>query len=115
MSKDNVIKFQPRENTVKTVEISSEEKLNAKSLEFSYDVLDIIHDMIHEQTGDCIFTDDDYKSITICTAEVVSAIYLMSQGLDHPFHEISKTLFNDVDIDNKVDYDIPNVNDDEDT
>lgn len=100
---NNVIKFPNKR--VETVEISDEESINKKSLEFAYEMIDYIHDGIHEETGDCIFTDDEYMPIVICMAEVISAAYLMSQGHDHPFQEIAHDLFSDVDISEEMEYD----------
>lgn len=74
---NNIIKF-PSKKT-ETVEIEDDHTLNKKALEFAYEMIDYVHDGIHEETGDCIFTDDDYVPMVICMAEVISATYLLSQ------------------------------------
>lgn len=99
---NNVIKF-PKKRT-ETIEIEDANVLNRKALDFAYEMLDYIHDRVHEKTGDCIFTDDEYTPIVICTAEVISAMYLQSQGVGHSFQEIAQELFGDVDIDVEFDY-----------
>jgi hypothetical protein len=113
MTTDNVIKFRPRKT--ETVEIQEEQDSNREALEFAYEVLDILHDMLHEQTGDCIYTDRDYSALTICVAEVIAAVYLTSQGIEHPFQEIANDFFGnvDVDIDSEMDYNESNINDED--
>ena len=100
---NNIIKFPAKK--AETVDIQGELTLNKRALEFAYEMIDYIHDGIHEETGDCIFTDDEYMSIVICMAEVISAAYLLSQGHDHPFQEIAHDLFSDVDIPDEMEYD----------
>jgi len=103
---NNVIKF-PAKRAV-TVELPPEEVTVQESLEFAYEIADVIHDALHERTGDCIFTDDDYTPLVICVTEVISAMYLMSHGHAHPFHEIAQELFGGVDIDAEMEYDETN-------
>lgn len=100
--KNNVIEFPARKT--ETVEIEDSRTLNKKAMEFAYEMIDYVHDGIHEETGDCIFTDDEYIPIVICMAEVISAAYMLSQGHDHPFQEIAQDLFGNIDIEVEVDY-----------
>lgn len=109
---DNVIKFPAKK--IETVEIEDEHTLNKKALEFAYEMIDYIHDGIHEETGDCIFTDDEYMPMVIYMAEVIASTYMLSQGHDHPFQEIAQELFGDVDIDAEMDYDKTSNESDED-
>ena len=102
---NNVIKF-PNKKT-ETIEIEDEQTLNKRALDFAYEMIDYVHDGIHEETGDCIFTDDEYIPMVICMAEVIAATYMLSQGHDHPFQEIANDLFGDVDIDSNMDYNEP--------
>jgi hypothetical protein len=103
---NNVIKFPNKK--LETIENKQELTLNQESIEFAYEIADVLHDVLHERTGDCIFTDDDYTPLVICVTEVISAIYMMSQGHDHPFQEIAQELFGNVDIDAEMDYDESN-------
>lgn len=98
MTNSNVIKF-PTNKKTEIVEIQEEEFVHKKSLEFAYEIIDYLHDQMYEETGDCIFDDDDYVPLIICTAEVISALFLHSQGHEHPFQEIAHDLFGEVDID----------------
>jgi hypothetical protein len=108
----NVIKFPNKR--VETVDIEDENTLNKKALEFAYEMIDYIHDGIHEETGDCIFTDDEYMPMVICMAEVIASTYMLSQGHEHPFQEIAQDLFGDIDIDAEMDYDETSNESDED-
>jgi len=105
---NNVIKFPSRK-------IEAEPSIHTESLEFAYELIDELHDRLHDETGDCIFTDDEYTAITIFLAEVISAMYLMGHGLDHPIQEIASELFGDVDIDDEMDYNEFNDKIDEET
>lgn len=99
---NNVIKFPAKK--AETVDIQGELTLNKRALEFAYEMIDYIHDGFHEETGECIFTDNEYMPMVICMAEVIAAAYLLSQGRDHPFQEIAQDLFGDIDIDAEMDY-----------
>jgi hypothetical protein len=107
---NNVIKFPKRKP--ETIEIPEDLALHKYSLEFAYEVIDNIHDTFHEETGDCIFVDDDYTAMVLFLAETISGMYLMSQGVDHPMQEIATDLFGDVEIDvdipSEMDYDVSN-------
>jgi hypothetical protein len=100
---NNVIKFPQKKS--ETVDIEDVDDIHKYSLEFAYSVIDDIHDVFHEETGDCIFVDDDYTSLVILLAEVLSGMYLLSQGIDHPTQEIADDLFAHVkeEIDNSTD------------
>ena len=102
---NNVIKFPAKK--AETVEIEDENTLNKRALEFAYEMIDYIHDGFHEETGDCIFTDDEYVPMVIYMVEVIAATHMLSQGHDHPFQEIAQDLFGDVDIDAEMDYNEP--------
>lgn len=102
----NVIKF-PNNKKTETIEIEDERVLSKRALEFAYEMIDYVHDGIHEETGDCIFTDDEYVPMVICMAEVIASIYMLSRGHDHPFQEIANNLFGDVDIDSDMGYNEP--------
>jgi hypothetical protein len=81
------------------------ENIQKESLVFAYEVIDELHDMLHSETGDCIFTDNEYMPLVIFAAEVISAIYLLSHGIDeHPMMDIANDLFGDIDIDNSEDF-----------
>jgi hypothetical protein len=113
---NNVIKF-PQKKT-ETIDIPEDIDLHKYSIEFAYEVIDNIHDMFHEETGDCIFVDDDYTAMTIFLAETISGMYLLSQGVDHPMQEIANDLFGDIEIDvdipSETDYNEPVDETDED-
>ncbi len=101
----NVIAFPKREgetiNTIDRLQVESDAD------EFAYELMETIHDVFHQKTGECIFTDEDYAPISIYLSEVISAMYMLSQGHDdHPMQEIAKDVFgNDLDIAEKNDYD----------
>jgi hypothetical protein len=99
MTSDNIIKF-PFEKIKEKVDFDS----NEDSLDFVHSILDIIHDEFHIKTGECIFTDPEYESLTNCIGEVLLALYLKSKGIYHPFHDIADEVFS-VDIDENMDYD----------
>jgi hypothetical protein len=122
MTKDtvnNVIKF-PLSNeekkemfgrNVEFVQVDDAESIEKESLVFAYDVIDHLHDMLHEETGDCIFTDDSYMTLTIFAAEVISTIYLMAHGVDdQPIQQIADDLFGNIDVDNLSDLDYTDQN-----
>ncbi len=111
---DNVIKF-PNKPTENVEVVTDELDLHRQSLSFAYEAIDNIHDMLHEETGDCIYTDDDYTAITIFLAEVISGMFLMSHGIEHPMQEIANDLFDDVDTDDEVGYNESNDETNKDT
>jgi len=109
---NNVIQFQSRK--IETVEINDAAETEIDANDFANEIVEVIHDMLHDKTGDCIFTDEDYKSITICIGEVITALYMLSQGHDHPFIEIANEIFGDeVDISEEEGYNSENVNNEE--
>jgi hypothetical protein len=95
---DNVVKF-PGKNT-ETVDILEEKDLHTQSLDFAYELIHQAHDTIHEEFGDCILTDEEYNPLVFLLAETLSAIYFMTQGVDHVLQEIAEDLFGDVVVDN---------------
>lgn len=106
---DNVIKF-PQTN-LETVEVDYEDKVHQHSLDYAYRVINNFHDDFHKETGDCIYVDEDYTSMVLLFAEVISGMYMKSQGFDHPTHEIADSLHElvekTVDDFDKKDYDNP--------
>ena len=105
MKKDNVIRFPTTHKlqgkSADIVTVDDVETTNAESMNFAYEIVDVIHELLQEKTGDCVYTDDEYTPIIILVAEVLSAIYLTSQGVDdHPMQNVAADLFGDVDIDN---------------
>lgn len=112
----NVIKFPSKQTTETNTETM---KIDQESLDFAYEFADILHHAIHEKSGTCIFTDELYIELGICLTEVISAIYLLSKGQEHPFQEIAKDLFGDdsifVDIDTEIDYNETSEDIDEET
>ena len=106
---DNIVKFPTKLET--TVEVT--DGCHDDSVDFAYTVIEELHDMMHNETGDCIFTDEDYHPLNSMMAEVVSAIYLMSQGINHPMQEIAINLLENVDITDKADYNENNEIDNE--
>ena len=112
MPDNNVIKFPSMKDEVETIMIKDELDHHKDSFELVDPVIEYLHDMLHEQTGDCMFEDDDYRALKILISEAVSAIYLLSQGVEHPLQEIAEDLFNDLDIEENIDYDESNEIDD---
>jgi hypothetical protein len=109
---DNIIKF-PNKPTEEVKVITDEIELQKQSLSFAYEVIDNIHDMLHEETGSCIYTDEEFMPITIFAAEVISAMWLMTQGVnEHPMQDIANDLFGDIDVDNSQDLDYDDYNED---
>lgn len=110
---NNVIAFQPKKE--EPIEIKDKSSVEEDANDFAYELIEIIHGALHDRTGECIFTDEEYKPITICLGEVISAMYMLSQGYDdHPFQEISKEIFGDeVDIDEEDEYNDDIVNNEE--
>lgn len=107
---DNIVKFPAK---VEHIEQEDNEKLHDIAIDFANVAVEELHHMMHDETGDCIFTDEEYHPLNFMFAEVVSAMYLMSQGVDHPMQEIAETLFGDVDITDESDYNETNENDNE--
>lgn len=108
----NVITFPDRK--VETVEIKSEIVAGEEANDFANEIIEIIHNALHEKTGECIFTDEDYKPITICLGEVIAGLYMLSQGHNHPFQEIATEIFGDeVDIPADEGYTGENANNEE--
>jgi hypothetical protein len=103
---DNIIKFPSKK--METVTIEDEVTLGDDSIEFAYAIIDEVHDLIHESSGECIFTDDEYKPLVLCITESLAALYLMSHGVEHPFQELAQEIFgDDIDISSGVDYNDP--------
>jgi hypothetical protein len=107
---DNVVKF-PDKNT-ETVDILEEKDLHTRSLDFAYNIIHQLHDDLHEETGDCVFTDEEYNPLVFLLAETLSAIYFMSNGADHVMQEIAEDLFGDVMVDNDDEMGYSEPNDD---
>jgi hypothetical protein len=108
----NVIAFPQKEETVEIRDrISTEEDADS----FANEIVEIIHNALHDRTGECIFTDDEYTPITICIGEVITALYMLSQGFDdHPFQQIATEIFGDeVDISDEEGYTGENANNEE--
>ena len=111
--KNNVIAFpKPKEEVI---EIKDRMAVEEDANEFASEIIEIIHNALHEKTGDCIFTDDDFGPISFCLDEVICAMYMLSQGYDdHPFQEIAKDIFgDDVDIPTEESYIGDTVNNEE--
>lgn len=110
--KDNVIKFPF--NNAEMVEVKEENILGEESTTFAHTIIDDIHDRIHENTGECIFSNDEYLPLIMCVADAISGIYLMANGVDNFFTEIAQELYGDVDLSDDVLYDeTTNENDEE--
>jgi hypothetical protein len=82
---------------------------------FAYEVLDHLHEMIHEATDECIYTDEKYNPISIYAVEVITAMFMLANGDDsHPFCEIADEVFNEsVDKGDDLGYNGKNVDNDE--
>ena len=109
--KNNVIPFpRPKEEVI---EIKDRMTVEEDANEFASEIIEIIHNALHDKTGDCIFTDDEFMPIALCLEEVISAMYLLSQGYDdHPFQDIAKDIFG-VDIEDEEGYIGDNVDNEE--
>jgi hypothetical protein len=110
MTADNVIKF-PTKQLIDNVEIADEDDVRIESISIAYQIMDSLHDIIHEETEECIFTDDEYVPMVIFLSEAISAMYLKASGFDHPMQEIAENLFGDVDIDPDMEYNESNDDD----
>jgi hypothetical protein len=109
---NNVIQFQSRK--VETIEIKDATEVEIDANDFANEIVEMVHDVLHERTGECMFTDDEYTSITICISEVITALYMKSQGHGHPFLEIAEEIFGeDVDIADEMSYTDVNINDED--
>jgi len=109
--KDNVIKFPGRNDETKV--IISDMDLEEAGNDFAYEVMEQIHDILHEKNGECIFTDEQYLPLVTCLGEVLTALYMFSEGNDtHPFHEIAQDIFGDdsLDISEEEGYNRENLN-----
>lgn len=100
---DNVIKF-PFKTDVETITIEDEGSTYLDAYEFFSNIIDLIHDGLHENTGDCIFTDEEFHPLVNMLGENLIAMYLLSQGIDHPLQDVAKDFFETVDISENVDY-----------
>ena len=111
---DNVIKFPRRkEETVKVVDTMTLEETGNR---IAGDLMNVVHDFFHDETGECIYTDEEYLPLVICLGEVLTAMYMFSQGDDsHPFYEIANDIFGDSSVDksDELDYTGANVNNEE--
>lgn len=107
----NVITFPQR---METIEVKNEIIAGEEANDFANQIIEIIHNALHDQTGECMFTDPEYKPMTICIGEVISALYMLSQGHNHPFLEIANEIFGDeVDIPEEEGYTGENANNEE--
>jgi hypothetical protein len=106
---DNVIKFPiPKEDTILDIEEAGND--------FAHEVMESIHDILHTKTGECLYTDEQYKPLAICLGEVLTALYMFSQGDEtHPFYTIAQEIFGDesLDIADNEHYYSDNVNNEE--
>lgn len=100
----NVISFPQK--IVETIDIEDELLAEENGNDFASEIIEHVHDMIHERTGDCIFTEEAYKPLAICLGEVLTAMYMFSQGHEtHPFYDIAQDIFGDpLDISGDQDY-----------
>lgn len=109
----NVITFPSKKE--EAVDIKDKMSVEEDANDFAQELIDIIHGALYDKTGECIFTDEEYRPIAICLGEVISAMYMLSQGYDdHPFQEIAKEIFgDDVDIADEDAYNGDIVNNEE--
>lgn len=82
------------------------------SIVFSHYILDLIHDEIHEETGICIFEQEEYDPIIILLLETIGALHMKTQNKEHPIQKAAEDLFS-VDIAMKSEYNVSNDNDKE--
>lgn len=111
----NVIAFpQRKDEAIEAIEIKDEMEVSEDASNFANEIIEIIHYALYEKTGECIFTDEEYRPITICISEVIAGLYMLSQGREHPFQEIASEIFGDeVDIADENEYTDENVNNEE--
>lgn len=110
----NVITFPPRKE--ETVEIEDDLILEEVGNDFANEIIEHIHEVLHDKTGECLLTDEQYRPLIICLGEVLTALYMFSQGNEtHPFNEIAQEIFGDsaVDIPEELEYTGDNVNNEE--
>jgi hypothetical protein len=101
--KDNVIKF-PKKETA-TVTVDEDDEILYQSLNIAHEALEQLHDILHEQTDECIYTDSAYSNMITLFVEIVSAMYHMTQGKDHILQEIADDFFEEtVDNPDEKDY-----------
>lgn len=108
---DNVIKFPRRKE--ETVEVVDTMTLEETGNHIAGDLMDVVHDFFHDETGECIYTDEEYLPLVICLGEVLTAMYMFSQGDDsHPFYGVAQEIFGDSPVDNseKESYNGDNTN-----
>ena len=82
-------------NRLHEVNIQESNEFQKETIEFSYEIIDHIHDIIHEKFDECIYTDQDYEPLVVCLSELISAICHMTQGKDHPFIDFCNEVFVD--------------------
>jgi hypothetical protein len=93
MNSDNVIKFPVKNSPVKT----KDDRINEDAQNFSLEIVEVLHDHIHSITGLCIY-DDELSGYTACLAELIAAMYLQMNGVEHPIIKDSIDEFFSVDI-----------------
>jgi hypothetical protein len=103
---DNVIDFPEyvRNRAMFDDEKNKEDDDHQESLDFAYSVIEYAHDELHEETGDCIFTDEIYKGLVILIAESLTALHLLQRGEYHPMQEIAEDFADGLDIDDVIGY-----------
>lgn len=93
---DNVIKFVPKSklngSNPQNV-IVDELEIESSAADFANDIIHMIHDHLHDMDRDCIFSDDKYSNMISLTGEILMALFLKTQNVNHPLHEIADTFF----------------------
>jgi hypothetical protein len=110
--KDNVINFPKKETEV--ISVDEDDVILYQSLSVAHEILEQLHDVLHEQTDECIFTDPEYSNMITLFIETVSAMYHMTQGKTHVLQEIADDFFEEmVDNTDEKDYNDNNETDKE--
>lgn len=104
---ENVITF-----PIKKTKIKNDTEIQDNAIEFANEILEYIHDEFHEQTEECIYTDEKYESIVALIGMSLTALYFKSKGIDHILHDIVDDVFS-VDNDDFMVYDELNENEEE--
>ena len=65
------------------------------SIIFSDTVINEIHDMIEEEKDICIF-DHEYSYLTVFLSEFLVALYLKTEGLEHPLQKIADEIITEM-------------------
>jgi hypothetical protein len=89
MIEDNVIPFPKK--IIEDVTIDND--IHQQALLFTTELIKHVHQYMHENTKDCIFSDEDYHPLIALSVEIFNSMYLMANGVDHPMQDFAKEFY----------------------